>query len=55
MSGTVGRIEVLPDPLALAHRLIVKAESELRGRTGLMILNEIVANAELDIGKLSGG
>ncbi len=54
-----GRDYVIPDdvkrmiPLTLAHRLIVKPESELRGRTGLAILDEIVAKAELDIGKLT--
>ncbi len=54
-----GRDYAIPDdvkrmiPLTLAHRLIVKAESELRGRTGRAILDEIVAKAELDIGKLS--
>lgn len=53
-----GRDYVIPDdvkwmiPLTLAHRLIMKPESELRGRTGLMILDEIVQKVELDIGKL---
>jgi MoxR-like ATPase len=53
-----GRDYVIPDdvkrmiPLTLAHRLIIKPESELRGRTGLMILDEIVQKVELDIGKL---
>ncbi len=53
-----GRDYVIPDdvkrliPLALPHRLIVKPESELRGRTASMILYEIVQRVELDIGKL---
>ncbi len=53
-----GRDYVIPDdikrlaPITLAHRLIVKPEAELRGRTGLMILGEILDKAELDLGKL---
>lgn len=39
-------------PLTLAHRLIVKPESELRGRTGEGILREILEQVELDIGEL---
>ncbi len=50
---------VIPDdikqmaPVTLAHRLIVKPEAELRGRTGLMILEEILKKTELDLGKLA--
>jgi len=53
-----GRDYVIPDdikalaPLTLAHRLIVKPESQLRGRTAEGILAEIVERTELDIGKL---
>jgi MoxR-like ATPase len=49
---------VIPDdvkrlvPLALAHRLIVKPESQLRGRTAEAILGEILERTELDIGEL---
>jgi MoxR-like ATPase len=49
---------VIPDdvkrlvPLALAHRLIVKPESQLRGRTAEAILGEILEQTELDIGEL---
>jgi MoxR-like ATPase len=49
---------VIPDdvkalvPLALAHRLILKPESELRGRTPERILDEILQETELDIGEL---
>jgi MoxR-like ATPase len=49
---------VIPDdvkalaPLTLAHRLIVRPESQLRGRTADMILAEILEQAELDIGEL---
>jgi MoxR-like ATPase len=49
---------VVPDdvktlvPLTLAHRLIVKPESQLRGRTAETILAEILEDTELDIGEL---
>jgi MoxR-like ATPase len=39
-------------PLTLAHRLIVKPESQLRGRTAVAILDEILETSELDIGEL---
>ena len=39
-------------PLTLAHRLIVKPESQLRGRTAGAILTEILERTELDIGEL---
>jgi MoxR-like ATPase len=54
-----GRDYVIPEdvkhmaPITLAHRLIVKPEAELRGRTGSMILAEILKKTELDIGKLA--
>jgi MoxR-like ATPase len=53
-----GRDYVIPDdikaltPLALAHRLIVRPESQLRGRTAEDILEEILERTELDIGEL---
>jgi MoxR-like ATPase len=53
-----GREYVVPDDikalasLTLAHRLIVKPESQLRGRTALTILGEILEQTELDIGEL---
>jgi MoxR-like ATPase len=40
-------------PLALAHRLIVKPESQLRGRTAEAILDEILETTELNIGELA--
>jgi MoxR-like ATPase len=40
-------------PLTLAHRLIVKPGSELRGRTADGILREILEQTVLDIGELS--
>ena len=36
----------------LGHRLIVKAESQLRGRTAGAILDEILEKTPLDIGEL---
>jgi len=53
-----GRDYVVPDdvkalvPLTLAHRLIVKPESQLRGRTAQAILAEILERTGLDIGEL---
>jgi MoxR-like ATPase len=53
-----GREYVIPDdvktlvPLTLAHRLILKPESQLRGRSAQGILAEILTATELDIGEL---
>ncbi len=53
-----GRDYALPDdvktlvPLTLGHRLIVKPESQLRGRTAAMILQEVLEKTPLDIGEL---
>jgi len=53
-----GRDYVLPDdvkalaPLTLAHRLILKPESQLRGRTTADVLNEILERTPLDVGEL---
>ncbi len=53
-----GRDYVVPDdvktlvPLTLGHRLIVKAESQLRGRTAAAILDEVLEKTALDIGEL---
>jgi MoxR-like ATPase len=52
---------VIPDdvkmlvPLTLAHRLTVKPDSQLRGRTTRTILAEILGRTELDIGDLKRG
>ncbi|MCX7681560.1 MAG: MoxR family ATPase [Anaerolineae bacterium] len=49
---------VIPDdikrltPVTLAHRLIVRPESQLRGRTAATILSEILERIEVDIGEL---
>ncbi len=53
-----GRDYVVPDdikvlvPLTLTHRLILKPESQLRGRTAERILDEILSDTALDIGEL---
>ena len=53
-----GRDYVVPDdvktlvPLTLGHRLIIKAESQLRGRTATAILDEVLEKTALDIGEL---
>jgi len=53
-----GRDYVIPDdikalaPLTLPHRLILKPESQLRGRSAEAILAEILERTELDIGEL---
>ena len=41
-------------PLTLAHRLILKPEAELRGRTALTILQDILEKTPLDLGSLNG-
>ena len=38
-------------PLALPHRLMVKPESQLRGRDAAAIVAEILARTPLDIGE----
>jgi len=58
LSALDGRDYVIPDDvkalvhLTLAHRLIVKPESELRGRTRERILTEILEEITLDVGEL---
>lgn len=50
-----GRDFVIPDdvkylaPFALAHRLIVRPESQLRGRSGADILNDILASTPVPV------
>jgi MoxR-like ATPase len=52
-----GRDYVLPDdvkrlaPLTLAHRCLVYSESALRGRTAGAIVDELLAQTPLDLGK----
>jgi MoxR-like ATPase len=53
-----GRDHVIPDdikylvPSTLTHRLIVKPESELRGRTAGYVIQEILKEVPLEIGEL---
>ena len=53
-----GRDHVIPDDIkyllqpTLAHRLIVRPEAELRGRSAKVILEDVIRNTVLDIGKL---
>jgi MoxR-like ATPase len=50
---------VIPDdiktlvPLTLAHRLILKPEAELRGRTALVILEDVLEKTPLDLGSVN--
>jgi len=54
-----GRNYVLPDdikylvPYVLTHRLIIRPESELRGRTARLVLADILKNTPLDVGSLA--
>jgi MoxR-like ATPase len=54
-----GRDYVLPEdiktlaPLTLPHRLIVKPEAELRGRTARTILEDILEKTTLDLGSVN--
>jgi MoxR-like ATPase len=52
------RSYVIPDdiklltPLTLAHRLIIKPESQLRGQTSHTVLKQILETVKLDVGEL---
>lgn len=54
-----GRDHVIPDdikylaPAILLHRLLVRPESELRGRTARTVLEEVLNNTRLEIGEAS--
>jgi MoxR-like ATPase len=54
-----GRDYVLPEdiktlvPLTLAHRLILKPEAELRGRTARTILDDILEKTPLNLGSVN--
>jgi MoxR-like ATPase len=56
-----GRDHVLPDdvkylaPVTLPHRIIVKPEAELRGRSVAMILDELLTSVPVEIGSLDQG
>jgi len=54
-----GRDYVIPEdiktlvPLTLAHRLILKPEAELRGRTARLILEDVLEKTPLDLGSVN--
>jgi MoxR-like ATPase len=58
LAAVRGRDHVIPDdikylvPATLPHRLIVRPESELRGRTAQAILADVLKEVPLDIGSL---
>jgi MoxR-like ATPase len=58
LAAVRGRDYVIPDdvkylvPVTLSHRLIVKPEAELRGRTGASILLDVLEKTPLDLGNL---
>ena len=59
LAAVRGRDYVTPDdlkilaPLTLAHRLILKPEAELRGRTALTILEDVLEKTPLDLGSVN--
>jgi MoxR-like ATPase len=59
LAAVRGRDHVIPDdikyllPVTLPHRLIVRPESELRGRSADAVLADILKEIPLDIGSLS--
>jgi len=58
LAAVQGRDHVIPDdikylvPFALPHRLIVKPEAELRGRTATRILEDVLEKTPLELGGL---
>jgi MoxR-like ATPase len=59
LAAVGGREYVIPDdiktlaPLTLPHRLIVRPEAELRGRTARTILEDILEKTTLDLGSVN--
>jgi MoxR-like ATPase len=59
LAAVRGRDFVIPEeikylaPITITHRLIVRPESELRGRNARTILEEIIHSTPLDIGEKS--
>jgi MoxR-like ATPase len=59
LAAVRGRDYVIPEdiktlaPLTLPHRLIVKPEAELRGRTARTILDDILEKTALDLGSVN--
>ena len=58
-AGIQGRDYVIPEdirtlvPLTMAHRLILKPEAELRGRTAQTILEDVLEKTPLDLGTVN--
>jgi MoxR-like ATPase len=58
LAAVSGRDHVLPDDIkylaqvTLAHRLIVRPEAELRGRSAKAILDEVLQNTPLELGRV---
>ena len=56
LAGIEGRDHVLPDdikrmlPAVLSHRLVLRPESALRGRTVHVVIEELLADTPLDLG-----
>jgi MoxR-like ATPase len=56
LAGLQGRDHVLPDdikhmaPMVLAHRMALRPEAELRGRTIRAVVDELLAETPLDLG-----
>ena len=59
LAGIGGRDHVLPEdikrmaPIVLPHRLVMRPEAELRGRTARAVMDEILAETPLDLGTVS--
>jgi MoxR-like ATPase len=59
LAAVRGRDHVIPDDIKslarsiLTHRLIVRPEAELRGRTATSILEDVLARVSLEIGNLT--
>jgi MoxR-like ATPase len=60
LAAVRGREYVVPEdiktlvPLTLAHRLILRPEAELRGRTAHTILEDVLEKTPLDLGSVTG-
>ncbi|MBN2086512.1 MAG: MoxR family ATPase [Anaerolineales bacterium] len=59
LAGVRGRDHVLPEdiktmaPAVLAHRLVLRPEAELRGRTTPAVMEELLAETPLDLGSVT--
>jgi MoxR-like ATPase len=58
LAGVRGRDHVLPEdikamaPAVLAHRMVLRPEAELRGRTSQAVMEELLAETPLDLGSV---